>query len=283
MFHFLFIMFVWSYVQTVRAKIVIPPTNYHLPYEVRENLDKAPDEQHFREILEDFVKTQNITVSNKAFEGGVRFCPTCSCIKPDRAHHCSVCGHCILKFDHHCPWVNTCINFANYKFFVLFLGYGFFLCSFGSLSILPFFISFWDRERYSETSFGMLNTLFLFFVSGMFALSFGGLFFYHIYLTVKNKTTIETFRPPIFSYGIDKEGYNLDVKRNWTLVFGTKPLLHPLPIYTSVGDGIRYIHRLISHNSPGIDERVTYHLDERPFTLNGGAHDTSSKTILHDV
>lgn len=31
-------------------------------------------------------------------------CPRCICIKPLRAHHCSVCKRCIKKMDHHCPW-----------------------------------------------------------------------------------------------------------------------------------------------------------------------------------
>jgi len=51
-----------------------------------------------------------------------RICLKCrGAPKPLRAHHCSVCGECILKMDHHCPWVATCVGFKNYKFFVLFV------------------------------------------------------------------------------------------------------------------------------------------------------------------
>ncbi|KFD73143.1 hypothetical protein M514_14483 [Trichuris suis] len=31
-------------------------------------------------------------------------CAKCYSIKPERAHHCSICQRCIRKMDHHCPW-----------------------------------------------------------------------------------------------------------------------------------------------------------------------------------
>src|SRR5689334_13255535 len=53
-----------------------------------------------------------LIVSNLTSMTGIRYCPKCECIKPDRAHHCSLCGHCVLKFDHHCPLVISCFSFA---------------------------------------------------------------------------------------------------------------------------------------------------------------------------
>lgn len=39
--------------------------------------------------------------------------------KPERAHHCSVCNTCVLKYDHHCIWLNRCIGLGNERHYVL--------------------------------------------------------------------------------------------------------------------------------------------------------------------
>ena len=45
----------------------------------------------------------------------VRFCQKCNLFKPPRCHHCSVCGMCRLRMDHHYVWVVNCVGAKNYK------------------------------------------------------------------------------------------------------------------------------------------------------------------------
>ncbi|GLH01162.1 Palmitoyltransferase Hip14 [Gryllus bimaculatus] len=72
-----------------------------LPPSEVEKLAEADTEDAQRQVLERFA--QNLPVTNRTVTG-VRYCHKCQHIKPDRAHHCSVCGECVLKMDHHCPW-----------------------------------------------------------------------------------------------------------------------------------------------------------------------------------
>jgi len=55
--------------------------------------------------------------------GDRRHCKWCAKYKPDRCHHCRVCRVCVLKMDHHCPWIYNCVGFRNHKFFFLFIFY----------------------------------------------------------------------------------------------------------------------------------------------------------------
>jgi len=45
------------------------------------------------------------------------YCLTCMSKKYPRSKHCAVCNKCVLKFDHHCAWTDTCVGLYNMKHF----------------------------------------------------------------------------------------------------------------------------------------------------------------------
>ena len=56
-----------------------------------------------------------------------RYCDLCGLYQPPKAAHCPDCNVCVDGYDHHCPWMGTCIGKTNMKAFVAFnlswLGY----------------------------------------------------------------------------------------------------------------------------------------------------------------
>ena len=68
-----------------------------------------------------------------------KYCKKCEAFKPARAHHCSICMRCIVKMDHHCPWVNNCVGIGNHKFFVLFIFWTNVVCSYALIMVLSMY------------------------------------------------------------------------------------------------------------------------------------------------
>ncbi|CAB1333054.1 unnamed protein product [Coregonus sp. 'balchen'] len=186
-------------------------------------LAKVEKEQYEKEepdTQQDILKkvAVGLPVYTRTGTGAVRYCDHCQVIKPDRCHHCSTCDMCVLKMDHHCPWVNNCVGFSNYKFFVLFLAYSMLYCVFIAATVLQYFIKFWTNQL--PDTHAKFHVLFLFFVAAMFFISILSLFSYHLWLVGKNRTTIEAFRAPVFRNGPDKNGFSLGFSRNMAEVFG---------------------------------------------------------------
>lgn len=241
-YHIFFMFFMWAYIQTIFTDIARVPEKFKLPQGEYERLIHAETEEMQRNILENFAK--HLPLMTRSLRGSIRYCDKCRHIKPDRAHHCSVCGECVLKMDHHCPWINNCVNFSNYKFFLLFLGYSYVYCIFIALTSLQYFIKFWKGDLEGAARF---HILFLFFVAIMFTISLISLFGYHCYLVVHNRTTLEAFTAPIFEFGSDKNGFDLGKLHNFQEVFGYDPILWFIPIHTTLGDGCTFPLRKIEN------------------------------------
>ncbi|XP_038621871.1 palmitoyltransferase ZDHHC3 isoform X1 [Tachyglossus aculeatus] len=134
---------------------------------------------HFRAMLTDpgAVPKGNATkefIESLQLKPGqvVYKCPKCCSIKPDRAHHCSVCKRCIRKMDHHCPWVNNCVGENNQKYFVLFTMY-IALISLHALIMVGFHFLYCFEEDWTKcSSFSPPTTVIL-----LILLCFEGLLF----------------------------------------------------------------------------------------------------------
>ncbi|CAB1111799.1 unnamed protein product [Ectocarpus sp. CCAP 1310/34] len=80
----------------------------------------------------------------------LKWCYKCDAFKPARAHHCSLCQRCIVKMDHHCPWVNNCVGIGNQKLFLLFCAYTCALCVFALMIELVVVVLIGDDRRLEE-------------------------------------------------------------------------------------------------------------------------------------
>nr|XP_045010934.1 palmitoyltransferase ZDHHC20 isoform X3 [Jaculus jaculus] len=260
-FHLFFVMFVWSYWMTIFTSPATPSKEFYLSHSEKERYEKEFSQERQQEILRRVARDLPVytTSASKTCRmddrEAIRYCEKCQLIKPDRAHHCSACDKCVLKMDHHCPWVNNCVGFSNYKFFMLFLLYSLLYCLFVATSVLEYFIKFWTLCRRKSTencpknelteARAKFHVLFLFFVSAMFFISILSLFSYHCWLVGKNRTTIESFRAPTFSYGQDGNGFSLGYSKNWRQVFGDEKKYWLLPVFSSLGDGCSFPTRLV--------------------------------------
>ncbi|THH16528.1 hypothetical protein EW146_g4125 [Bondarzewia mesenterica] len=124
-----------------------------------------------------------------------RWCRVCWAPKPERAHHCSVCGRCVLKMDHHCPWLGAkCIGHRTYPSFIHFLS---------SSTLLSVYIAaicieglkFAFRNPLAIDAVTPVNEIFLAFAGIVFAIVIGTFLIYHIHLILTNQTTIENISP----------------------------------------------------------------------------------------
>ncbi|CAB3407421.1 unnamed protein product [Caenorhabditis bovis] len=148
-------------------------------------------------------------------------CQKCCSIKPERAHHCSVCERCIRRMDHHCPWVNNCVGEANQKFFVLFTLY---------IALLSLHALYWGIWQFVKcvgvewqncSALGPPGTtlmlIFLLFESILFAIFTSVMFGTQISSICSDETTIESMKRN--AYDDDRRNRN-DSWKNLQMVFG---------------------------------------------------------------
>lgn len=180
---------------------------------------------------------KSVEITEKKTTGERRHCKWCLKYKPDRCHHCRICNVCVLRMDHHCPWVYNCIGFRNHKYFILLLIYSAIDLLFIGVTM---FESVWWSTRTDVNPSLMLLMVFAECFVGFLAtvnILFLG---FHGWLTVKAMTTLEFCEKSMKMASYDSSIYSRGVYDNICAVLGPNPLLWLLPCSLPKGDGLTW-------------------------------------------
>lgn len=105
-------------------------------------------------------------------------CKKCNNIKNIRTHHCSDCKTCIIKMDHHCPWIVNCVGAKNKKSYILFIFYGGINSLINSLVIFKeFYYVMKNKEEINDRENANINNIYnQIVISSYYTLPFFGFF-----------------------------------------------------------------------------------------------------------
>jgi palmitoyltransferase ZDHHC2/15/20 len=103
LYHVFLVMLIWSYLKTVFTPVKKPSQEFYLRETDIYEMELSQSEMEAKLMLE--KKAKELPLMTRTHNGNIRYCDKCKCIKPDRAHHCSVCQTCVLRMDHHCTYI----------------------------------------------------------------------------------------------------------------------------------------------------------------------------------
>jgi len=179
-----------------------------------------------------------MTMHETKRSGERRYCKWCARYKPDRCHHCRVCKQCILRMDHHCPWIMNCVGFRNHKYFFLLVFYSALDCMYIVFSMFGSVQKSINEETPFQTMFMLVFGQTLSALMSVLVILF---FCFHVWLMLRATTTIEFCEKATRDTDSSLRSiYDLGPLQNVFAVLGPQPLLWLLPISPPKGDGLSF-------------------------------------------
>lgn len=180
------------------------------------------------------VKLSGLAGSSIGEEQDLPRCNKCQGLKPERTHHCRVCKSCILKYDHHCPWINQCVGLRNERHFVLFM---FYFVVATSCFVIAGYSSVWSALEFSrkwdywtpEMAFVIIYILCL-----ALGLAVSVMLLWNLYQIGQGVTTVEGYDHGIYADRARSRGetfvnsYDLGFFKNLAYFFNVIPSGYPL-------------------------------------------------------
>lgn len=210
-FSLVIVMILWSYFSALLLDPGTVPEGWH-PF---------GDDQVAQRELDRWLHYGD-TFYNRADPRRPRYCTKCSGWKPERTHHCSVSGHCVLRMDHYCIWVVNCVGLLNYKFFLLFLAYTWLGCLMAVGIMVPTMVEM-IREMKEDGSMILFMTL---IIDCVFVVSLLGFLAMHLKLVSVNCTSIEMYE----KQRVNPWPYDVGLWNNLEEVLGKNRWLWALPV-----------------------------------------------------
>lgn len=129
----------------------------------------------------------------------VQYCHTCHILRPPRAKHCKYCDNCVEVFDHHCPWLSTCIGVRNYGYFLVFITlttFGTILACGSSIYIIVLWAEGVPLNHLTATKVYVRDTVAPLLCTWSLIVFFliGALLAFHLFLISRAQTTNEFLR-----------------------------------------------------------------------------------------
>lgn len=253
--HILFSLVIWLYFLVVLKPHQPVNSSYMFDRKTRKLFKHHKKEDGLftskqRSSIQRLVQKRNLEIVTRNWNGEFSICLKCKLLRPDRCYHCIKCNRCILRRDHHCPWLQTCIGYSNHKYYCLFLMYFQVYFSFMFTTVLYSVVK--NSDKIVESSDGFQQAYFKssLIINSLMLIPIQLLLVNYWYMGARNMTNIEFKFPPRVNMSyrglrMVENVFDLgSVGKNFEQIFGRNPILAILPVWTTPGDGHTFTKNL---------------------------------------